>query len=44
MASFLPLYSVSHPATTSDSASGMLNGAVSSSARKQITSTANPIG
>ncbi len=43
-ASFFPLNSVRQPATTSDSDSGILNGAVSSSAIKQITSTAKPIG
>ena len=31
-------------ATTSDSASGMLKGALSSSASKQMTNTENPIG
>ncbi len=44
IASFLPLNSVRHPATTSDSDSGMLKGAVSSSAINAINNIAKPIG
>lgn len=43
-ANFLPLNSVSQPATISVSASGMSNGIRLTSARRQIRSIANPRG